>query len=262
MIANRRQSGFSLIETLLAIGTLAIGMVFVAGTFMTGVYLTTASTERTIATVVADEAVAKISLLGMDPNDSKLKADRFVPCETVRGMDVREFTYPSFDPNERTARGLRGDYAWSAICRRDANDSRLVDCTIFISRLMGSGARYWVCDSGYGPVAPSSSTSSDSSVPRPVRIQVTLVKTAGTTSTLTAANAAQSRFMDSGSILVGDDTMGQVYRVLDRSGVNSDQITVNPAWRGGATGWVWVVPRPVSGGRCPAVAVYQKVIRF
>ena len=66
MKRRTRQHGFSLLETLLAVSTLAIGMIFVGGTFLTGIYLATVSTEQTIATVVADEALVKIRLYGLD----------------------------------------------------------------------------------------------------------------------------------------------------------------------------------------------------
>jgi hypothetical protein len=255
MIASRRQSGFSLIETMLAVATLAIGMVFVAGTFTAGVYFASVATESTISTVVTDEAVAKITLYGLSIGNAKMKMDGFVPYDDVSRikMDVNN---ESFFPDSNSC---SREYAWSAICRQASTDGRLVNVTIFVSRLMGSSARYYGRDGSYGPT----SSSANPSVPCPVRIEVNATTgTSGTTSTLTASDATQSKFLDNGFILVGDDTVGQVYRVLDRSGPNSDQITITPAWQGAAKGWVWVVPRPVSGGRCPAVAVYQKVMRF
>ena len=53
-----KNSGFSLTEVLLAVGTLAIGMIFISGTFLTGIYFATIATERTIAAVAANEAFA------------------------------------------------------------------------------------------------------------------------------------------------------------------------------------------------------------
>jgi Tfp pilus assembly protein PilV len=252
---NRRQSGFSLIETMLAVATLAIGMVFVAGTFTAGVYFASTATESTISTVVADEAVAKIGLYGLNISSTKLKADGFVPYDDVSRIptNANEAFFPDSNSSSH-------EYAWSAICRQASTDGRLVNFTIFVSRLMGSSARYWGRDAAYGPTSSSASPS----VPCPVRIEVNATTgTSGTTSTLTAAKASEKTFLDTGFILVGDDAVGQIYRVLDRSGPNSDQITIAPAWQGATKGaWVWVVPRPVSGGRCPAVAVYQKVMRF
>ena len=73
-----RCDGFSLTEVLLAVATLTIGMAFVSGTFVAGVFLSTISSERTMAAVVADEAFAKIRLFGINPADSNLPADHLL----------------------------------------------------------------------------------------------------------------------------------------------------------------------------------------
>ncbi len=278
---KRRQFGFSLIETMLAVATLAIGMVFVAGTFTAGVYFASVSTEGTVATVVTDEAVAKITLLGLDPSNPKLKTNEFVQYEDVAEMDLREFTYPSRSGNAYP------EYAWSAICRRASTDSRLVEFTIFVSRLGGTNTTYWMytppSGGALGPGGGSTvrllqETTTQPFIPRPVRVRVT--RAAGTpTNRLTIAcveisetGAGYSWFhqervsVGSGFTLVDDGT-GQIYRVLDSSVADGNGVTINPAWQAAGTAeateaYVWVVPRPVAGGRCPLVAVYQRVIRF
>ncbi len=64
------RGGFSLTEMLIATGIMAIGLVLVALIFPVGVKLTTMTTEKSIAAVVADEAFAKIHLYGLrDFND-------------------------------------------------------------------------------------------------------------------------------------------------------------------------------------------------
>src|SRR5512146_1239348 len=120
MVKNRRQAGFSLTETLLAVGTLAIGLMFIAGTFLTGVYFSTTSTERTIAAVAADEALAKLRIYGLDPNNANLKTDACVPYEQLVTIPAEEFLYPS--SREESSR----QYSWAALCRRMSNGSRLV----------------------------------------------------------------------------------------------------------------------------------------
>jgi hypothetical protein len=273
MDGNRRQLGFSLIETLLAVGTLAIGMVFVAGTFTAGVYFASVATEKTVATVVTDEAVAKITLFGLNLNNAKLVTDGFVPYEDVSriAMNDRESLYPSIDPN--------WEYAWSAICRRDRSDGRLAEFTIFVSRLMGVNATYWTCDDSNGPAVPSA-TSTEPSVPRPVCVEATVTGTTGVGGELnelrieddaSTTGVDECLFLDAGFIIV-DDATGYLYRVTELRERNTTapthfaRVTISPAWQAAATQGssvrVWGVPRPVTGGRCPIVTAYQKVMRF
>ena len=92
---TRQHRGFSLIEVLLAVGTLAIGMIFIGGTFLTGIYFATISTERTIAAVAADEAFAKIKLYGINLTDPNLVLDQLTPLEALNTIAAEEFAYPS-----------------------------------------------------------------------------------------------------------------------------------------------------------------------
>ena len=68
-------------------------------------------------------------------------------------------------------------------------------------------------------------------------------------------------FINAGGTIV-DGKSGRIYRVLDRSATAPDVIILDRDWLGGADSRLWVVPPPVGGGRYPAIAVYQKVIRF
>ena len=132
MVKDRRQTGFSLTETLLAVGTLAIGLMFIAGTFLTGLYFSTTSTERTVAAVAADEALAKIRIAGPDPNGLGLKTDGFVLYQPLTAAAAdEEHLYPS------TRLEPQRQYSWSMLCRRMSAGSRLVQCTVFISRQTG-----------------------------------------------------------------------------------------------------------------------------
>ena len=124
MKRNARQHGFSLLETLLAVSTLAIGMIFVGGTFLTGIYFATVSTERTIATVAADEALAKIQLYGLDVDDPNLSIEGFVLYENLQSIPSEEMLYPSIDANS-----VR-EYSWAALCRRMDPQSRLVQIAV------------------------------------------------------------------------------------------------------------------------------------
>jgi type II secretory pathway pseudopilin PulG len=264
MTKDRRQAGFSLTETLLAVGTLAIGMTFIGGTFLTGVFFSTTSTERTVAAVAADEALAKIRLDGLDPNSSTLKPDGFVLYEPLAGVPADQtHLYPS------TGLEPQKQYSWTALCRRASSDSRsrLVPCTVFISR-QTAGATYWVRQDGAN--WPQLATAD---LPQPVRVTIVQDATLASTPEIVSLKDAvpgdgidELAFVNDGALLV-DDATGQIYRVLERYGSPPDKIRLDRPWAGGvisssAGGWVWVVPPATSGGRNPVVAVYQDVLRF
>jgi len=247
-------------ETLLAVGTLAVGMLFIGGTFMTGVYFSAVSTERTIAAVVADEAFAKIRLYGLDPDANGLSTTQFVPYEQIKPISVSEYLYPS------TGESSTGQYSWAAICRRAEANSRLVQFTVFICRQSGAGAKYWAPKSG---AAAAGFDTSDR--PHPVRITIAQDAASQNTGVVTIVDAVttdgidERAFINDGASVV-DDATGQIHRVLERFAAQPDRIKLNLSRPGGALSLpadgVWAVPPPVSGGRAPLVAVYQKVFRF
>jgi hypothetical protein len=257
MTLRKRQNGFSLTETLLAVGTLAIGMLFVAGTFVTGVRFAELSTKRSVAAVAADEAFTKIALYG-DPNTSLLNTDGFAAYENLRAIPEAEYRYPSTgDPNS-------GPYSWSALCRRIGDDSQLMQCIVFISRDVGNNGNYQYRDEA------------DETVPleQSRRPRATLVALSGNAADLQGNEVQfhetvpeeQWRLINDGARIV-DDRTGQIYRVLERYADPLDnRLKLDRPWAEGPVEdgpqWVWVIPPPTSSGRSPFVAIYQKVLRF
>lgn len=246
---HRSNNSFSLTEVLLAIGIITIGMLFIAGAFPVGIHFTTIATERTISAVVADEAFAKIRLYDFN----SLPVLPVVGCVDysvvsplgVNPVDV-EFSYPS-DPNVDIS---RKQYYWSALCRRVDPDpnSRLVQVTVFVCRKVGSGTTYrgWA---GNWPV--------------PVPVAVSM---GPGLKELTITNPAEKTFINDGYTIVGNE-YGRIYRVLERYAVPDDQtilLDLDRVWGPGniSPSMVWVVPPPIGGGRCPFIAIYQRVIRF
>ncbi|MHC4759356.1 MAG: type IV pilus modification PilV family protein, partial [Planctomycetota bacterium] len=69
MNSRNAKKGFSLTEVLISIGILSVGILLVAGVFPVALYYSTISTERTIASAIAEEAFSKIQLFAMDPGN-------------------------------------------------------------------------------------------------------------------------------------------------------------------------------------------------
>lgn len=259
MTRKRQQFGFSLTETLMAVGTLAIGMSFIAGTFLTGIYLSVFSTERTIAAVAAEEAFAKMRIFGLDPEDSALKTTAFVDYDDLAAVPDEEWMYPS------TPESSAKQYSWTGICRRVADGSDLVQCTVFVSRRTGGPQKFWKRGTG--------TTNLDLEVtnrPHPVRINVSRNSTTAENEILildavSSDSVDERAFVSDGSILV-DDATGRMYRLMERSADDLGKVVLDRDWEGGdlsqESGWMWVVPPAATGGKNPGVAVYQETIRF
>ena len=140
----------------------------------------------------------------------------------------------------------------------------MVQITVFVSRQSGTDTRYWARD-------PETDELEQAELPHAVRVNV--VQEAGDEDdeltiedAVTSDDTDEYTFINDGATIV-DNKTGHIYRVLERYAEPSDRIKLDRPWKGGPLtaadeGWVWVVPRPVAGGRSPQVAVYQEVVRF
>jgi prepilin-type N-terminal cleavage/methylation domain-containing protein len=234
---NARQAGFSLTEVLMAVAILATGMLFVGGTFMLGVYYSTRATEQTIAAVVAEEAVNKIRLYGLDANDPgqvirSTGLTRYVHDGGRKAVPVDQFRYPS-----AAVETFDKQYTWSALCRWTDPDveSHLLQVTVFVCRGLTAG-----------------------DVLTPDRLEVRGVSGAGKEDQVQFVGGAAGQIYER-SVLV-DDATGQVYRIVEEL-AQEGTVRLNLDWQGGATGAVWAMRRPASGGRNPCVAVFQTEVR-
>ena len=268
MRKRRKNDGFSLTEVLLSVGILTVGLVFVAGVFPVGIHFATIGTERTIAAIVTDEALAKIKLYGVDTNDISLwplntECADFNDVSAVP-LNLSEFAYPS------TAEDISDKkFYWSALCRRVDVSTSLVQVTVFVYRKVGAGKKY------RNPDDPIRGLSIDYlDYPRPVWI---FVSPGNRTNELRILDSDPSpilvdekTFINDGCTIVDDQT-GQKFRVLERY-ISPDDATIlldrdYMLWPAGPPvpplpRRVWVVPPPVGGGRNPCIAIYQEEIQF
>ncbi len=254
MKTKPRQNGFSLLETLLAVGTLAIGMVFVAGTFLAGTFFTTLSTERTVAMTVADEAFAKMRL--HVSGVSGLATDSSVPFDQLVAIPSSEYTYPSTEDDD-TAR----QYSWRALCREVKDGGNLVQCTVFVSRRVLARGQY------YARIPTVWADPNASDYPELLRVAVEeSPDTDDPNDVVIIQDSRQEIFINDGAVVV-DNLTGELYRVLERFADRPTAVKLDRPWvqadgTEATEGAFWVLSPSISGGRNPFIAVYQKVLKF
>jgi hypothetical protein len=262
MNSNRNnRKAFSLTEILLAVGTLSIGMVFIAGVFPVGAILSSRSSEQTIAAVVADEAFAKIKIITADPNTPILASDFTWQAsesfefrvETNYGVVLDdEFSYPSTPIGDVPLEARQ--YYWSAVCRQLENSPLDVLVTVFVSRKVGFGAKYWDLTGNTDGLIPRAYPVSVQSVIDDQRDPVT-----GAGPVIVELASGVENLINEGYTVL-DGRTGKIRPVLSRVGrqltVYAYEEIIDQPTR------FWVIPPPAAGGRYPCIGVYQKVMRF
>ena len=243
--SGRRQSGFSLIEVLLATGILGVGLILIAMVFPVGIKLTGVATERTIGVIAANEAVAKVQLWGLPPF-ADWTAAAGTPAPTVfphtrcaeylpllnyayrtapspawpKDLTWEEFLYPSVSiPAGQEAQ----KYHWSALCYGVSDQEVLL--TVFVTRTITTGMRYY--EQKYVLIANDYTLGADGVWPSPVLVslQVNAAKPKELLVLPSAGNnqgwdsvSGQTRtifgFFNDGVTIIEDQT-GQLYRVQE-----------------------------------------------
>jgi len=261
-----KNSGFSLTEVLMAVGILSIGMMLIATMFPVGIYLTTVASERTMAAIVYDEAIAKIQLYGFqnpsDPNyyqwtfdyeqahnDPCLGSSPCLPGSYdlfpgISEIDSNEFSYPPVDPCATSNR----QYYWSALCKKlnsDPCDTRYL-VTVFVSRKTSPNLTYYWHDPYYC-YDPNSSS-------RPRVIDVNVRDVPGKPDKLEVLNG-KAKYVNPPTTIF-DTKSGQLYRVVDRTGVDANIVTLDRNWDANDPKRFWLVPPPETGGKNADIEVY------
>jgi prepilin-type N-terminal cleavage/methylation domain-containing protein len=259
--------GFSLTEVVMALGILAVGIIFIAGTFSAGIRFAGVTSERTIASVVADEAFAKIKL-----HDLNLRpvSPIMIPIPPIQAnqqtmltsayfnvrFDPNEFFYPSTDPTVQGWEEKR--YFWSAMAR--LVDVNSVQVTVFICRRVGANPKFPDPD-GQAIVGTMDGYSK---WPLPLKIGL---GAGSRRDILEMSDPNIFRFINEGYTLV-TEARGDIYRVLERVDTDpSDSLAphllfLDRPLEQALPVDVWVVPPAIKANRYPCVAVYQKLMYF
>lgn len=240
---TQRQSGFSLTEVLMAVGILTIGMMLVATMFPLGMRFTSLAAERTIAGIVADEAFAKIQIFGVDVTKTVNNEFKDFNDVSYYAIDANEYSYPSTDPNNTDL----SQYYWSAICRKissEPNDT-MVQVIVFVGRKRAAAQKFDVGGTEYDyPMA-----------------DLLAVNAGPGSDELTISDSSLETYVNPPANIV-DDSDGRIYRVIAREDnviqLDRDFDTTTPPEPEN----IWIMSRPISGGKNADIDVFQKIIKF
>ena len=296
MARGIKQPGFSVAEVMIAVGILGVALIFIAGVFPVGIRFTEVSTNRTVGTIVASEAFAKIRLMadkvGADVTELEFEEQRdfndwYDDIDDSDNYldDVNTYCYPT----DNTVEFENKHYCWSALLRRvdkyiggpnEPDSSRDVQVTVFVCRRAGNNPKYYkpafddlkFPGDTYGLI-----TAEIVALPGPVKIEVDNVTNRD--NELRIVTISKRTLINDGAIIV-DDATGRIYRVLERYAAPDDDFILldknflREDWRGSPLSdpyYIWVVPPPWApgagstwkvSGKNPCIGVYQKVIKF
>lgn len=216
--------GFTLVETLLALGVLAVGCLCVAGSFCVGLHFSCKATEQTMAVVVADEAFAKVRIFaGQDPNWLNSLPPYCVDFNSTVAMATAEFFYPSTE-------GVPRDYYWQALCRKISQHNYQI--TVFACRRVGNRPMSVLSE------IPITNT------PQPTIIDV------GNDAGLRLGDPVYIIEPLSGRLYIGNKIVGQGPRY----------ISFADAWPD--TALCWAIPSSIPKTTSPCLRAFQKIVRF
>lgn len=277
----RLAAGFTLIEALIAVGVLGMGLILIAMVFPVGIKLTATAVERSLGTLAANEAIAKVQLWGLpeDPTTWPVTdAATFPHTECVDFLMLVNLKYaaaagwPKNDawdeflyPSAATTEPQR--YHWSALCR--VTSATQVQVTAFATRKVDEAARYYTPAGGQ-----------DGNWPQPVKVAVRYDPANEKHLEILPDNGNEKwdtpfdqrvvfRFFGGNATIINDQT-GAVHPLMDYIDVKApagerDTLVLINKWTNEMVAApriesIWVIPPAVGSTRNPVVRVVQTTI--
>jgi len=256
MKSKLKHNGFSLTEVLMAAGILSVGIMLVATMFPVAIYLTTVASEKTMASIVADEAFAKMRLYGIeDMNQTKIddltKTFGSYWKDMNDVIDFDEYMYPSSEGNWQ--------YCWVPLYKKlnsDPCDMQYL-VKLYIARRTNPNQTFF----------RDGTLTSTSQRPTPIRIGVGYIY----------PNKLKIQWDNGGiekcinpppSTAIVDDSSGRIFRIVSRDAKDANTVILDRSWDSdiGVPNNVWVLPAAVinkePSGKNPDIEIYQRIIDF
>ncbi len=234
----------------MAVGILSVGIMLVATMFPVAIYLTTVASEKTMASIVADEAFAKLRLYGIKGiNQTETFGLYWDDMNDV--IDFDEYTYPSFSGNWQ--------YCWVPLYKKlnsDPCDMQYL-VKLYVARRTSPNQAFF----------RDGTLASTSQRPTPVRIGVDYI----------SPNKLKIHSDNGGieecinpppSTAIVDDASGRIFRIVSRDAKDANTVILDRSWDSdiGDPNKVWVLPAAVvnnkPSGKNPDIEIYQRIIDF
>jgi prepilin-type N-terminal cleavage/methylation domain-containing protein len=249
-----KNNGFSLTEVLMAVGILSVGIMLVATMFPVALYLTTVASEKTMASIVADQAFAKMRLYGIKGmKETTIFNTYWTDMNDVIAAD--EYTYPSSDGTWQ--------YCWVPLCKKlndDPCDMQYL-VKLYIARKTNPNQRFY----SNGILSTSQTTD------RPIPINVKVVYNISKPKQLKIlkSNGPIAEYINPPpSTAIVDNVSGRIFRIVSRDSADADTVILDRSWDSdiGVPNEVWLLPaaeiKGEPAGKNPDIEIYQKIIDF
>ena len=278
-IRNAHKTGFSLTEVLVAMGIMTVGMMLVLTLFPLGVQLTIKSVQDNMASIVAEEAFAKVRLHIDDASafmgDSSLKTDETASyyhfdtsgdIKSLNGVDIEEWDtyYPStvLRAAADADQPKESKYSWSALVRPVNKAAGIFQVTVLVFHRSAFQAIFY---DGSG-TAVNKGTSAKL---QPLKVKIDYA---------TAVHQDDWLKLDGEYWLIAenspviDDKTGRLYSIEERRiNGNTVEFRIDRDWQelygiasdsttNSVPDYVWIVPPAANASGTNCIGVFQRIM--